>query len=865
MHCTELHCIALHRIEQTDNVADKVQSYLNAHIELASAKDVDGRKSLQVASSSNRGVLFPYVYFCGRYDIMDGPPLHRSASSIVVLADDHHVAEDYRDVYSEHRGNVERALLRLNALGYDKAADHDVTSAYLRQTNRSDLTQDEFVSYCENALGKMRKVAVKFMLHQDQYSREKQCRQAFETNDSCAKFVLNLLEGPQPAVLEAAIAHLVIDFGNSKIQMKDYKYVIIMPAADRSLDAIYTSELPDEDHVRMMMKEVAESLRHCHENGIIHCDLKMLNIVRVNGRMKLIDFDAACKRDSFACSKFSSSILPPEMFCELVSEEEERKVELYWSSICTDAAMIDLRRKVEPKKSWSGVFCVKAFYSGAGPSLEDLPYKLVRATPQLDIWSFGVMLYMLCAREFPLSVSRDGDLVGPLDMKTVATWEQDDIQLLVCQKFKSDPVLADLLLKLLHPDPGKRLQSVGKVLLHPYFMLPKDRQGDGDLIKEMNDRTKRIEEDGKKNLQLSLEIKKITTEVNQISIKTLSQIRRTERVLLRGQFEAADVTVPSSFVIVNTRLQPSNPSKSSVPNTSSTSAPLRFLEKLSKVGMAISGGPDSLTDAMKELLIDEEFYLYLLDERTMMPVVVEEDKIYPIKITTPAEFVPKMLPLMKVGLKAAALLNGASGVARILGYPLPCVPAKYMEMAKKAVGKLDNKSSVAEFDIMQSCLDSEPQEMSGNGERANESARGAPLRELARFLREHDPERTYSGLRRVATPLGDCCWTTDEGVAAIRGSASLEDELWEAEVPSDTLPVHKVTVVENHKPSAVITSENVTTDSTILPIQEENVAEKLEPSAVISSERVTPEQIPHEKLMVKEKKKVLGFFFKKNK
>jgi serine/threonine protein kinase len=647
--------------------------------------------------------------------------------------------------------------------------------------------------------------------------------------------------------------------------MKDYKYVIIMPAADRSLDAIYTSELPDEDHVRMMMKEVAESLLNCHKKGIIHCDLKMLNIVRVNGRMKLIDFDAACEIDSFACSKFSSSILPPEMFCELVSEEEERKVEQYWSSI-TDAAMIDLRRKVEPKKSGSGVYCVKAYYSGAGPSLKDLPYELVRATPQLDIWSFGVVLYMLCAREFPLSVSRDGDLVGPLDMKTVATWKQADIQLLICQKFKSDPVLADLLLKLLHPDPGKRLQSVCEVLLHPYFMLPINRHVNGDLIKEMNDRTKRIEEDGKKNLQLSLEIKKITTEVNRISIKTLSQIRRTERVLLRGQFEAADVTVPSSFVIVNTILQPSNPINSSVPSTSSTSAPHRFLEKLCKVGMAILPGPESLTDAMTELLIDEKFYLYLLDERTMMPVVVEGDKVYPIKITTPAEFVPKMLPLMKVGLKAAAALNGVSGIARLLGYPLPCIPEEYMEMANKAVGKFDNKSSVAEFDTIQSCLDSKPQENGSNGERANESARGAPLRELARFLLQHDPKRTYSGLRRVATPLGDCCWTTDEGVAAIRDSAKLEDdELWEAEVPPDTLPVQIVTVVENHNPSAVITSENVTTDSTILPIQEENVAEKLEPSAVISSERVTPEQIPHEKLMVKEKKKVLGFFFKKNK
>jgi hypothetical protein len=197
-----------------------------------------------------------------------------------------------------------------------------------------------------------------------------------------------------------------------------------------------------------------------------------------------------------------------------------------------------------------------------------------------------------------------------------------------------------------------------------------------------------------------------------------------------------------------------------------------------------------------------------------------------------------------------------------------------MEMAEKAVGDLDHQSSVAEFDVMQSCLDRKPHEKDENGVRTNESARGAPLREFARFLHEHDPERTYSGLRRVATLQGDCCWTTDDGFAAIRDSAIP----WETEVPSDTMPIDKATVEEKSEeksePSALKNCESVTSDET-MSIHEMSVAEKNKPSAQISSESVIADQIPPEKLLVNEindnkkdtrtTKKIFLFFSKKKK
>ena len=102
------------------------------------------------------------------------------------------------------------------------------------------------------------------------------------------------------------------------------------------------------------MKEVAEALQHCHENGIIHCDLKMPNIVRINGRMRLTNFCAAHRFNTdnspievSATSTFSSGVLPPEMFYKLQSGDEE-KLKEYWAC---DGVDIELRRKILPMRT----------------------------------------------------------------------------------------------------------------------------------------------------------------------------------------------------------------------------------------------------------------------------------------------------------------------------------------------------------------------------------------------------------------------------------------------------------------------------------------------------------------------------------
>ena len=78
-------------------------------------------------------------------------------------------------------------------------------------------------------------------------------------------------------------------------------------------------------------------------------------------------------------------------------------------------------------------------------------------------------------------------------------------------------------------------------------------------------------------------------------------------------------------------------------------------------------------------------YFYLVDELTGLPV---RGAGYPIEITTPAEIVSKLLPVMQVGMRAMSLYNGVAGVAQMVGYPVPKVPEAWRKGAQSSVEML---------------------------------------------------------------------------------------------------------------------------------------------------------------------------------
>jgi serine/threonine protein kinase len=141
-------------------------------------------------------------------------------------------------------------------------------------------------------------------------------------------------------------------------------------------------------------RQIGVCLEHLHQRGLLHADLKPLNIMRVDGTWRLIDLDAA-------------ALLPSEGAAgDAADEEHERKraeeldCTVYagakFSSAFVPPELVDLHGG----QGGGGnhiLARVKTFMTdGKGKALTDgLPYGLVRARASHDLWAFGAVLYHL--------------------------------------------------------------------------------------------------------------------------------------------------------------------------------------------------------------------------------------------------------------------------------------------------------------------------------------------------------------------------------------------------------------------------------------------------------------------------------------
>ena len=139
------------------------------------------------------------------------------------------------------------------------------------------------------------------------------------------------------------------------------------------------------------------------------------------------------------------------------------------------------------------------------------------------------------------------------------------------------------------------------------------------------------------------------------------------QVLLRGIFEATEVKTPTTFIILDEVLPPELSKKkqdqllslkddgSGIELTGDAKAAkdrfdkgVTWLKRLKTFGEGvIENNPSKLfgkiQEVFGELMTKETMYFYLVDELTGLPVRGDG---YPIEITTPAEIVPKLLPVM---------------------------------------------------------------------------------------------------------------------------------------------------------------------------------------------------------------------------
>ena len=369
------------------NLLAMVEALVSSHPTLAAAKDANNRAAVDVASKPMKLIMQSVLLWHGRYRITEPRPEHISATCFVFKAVDEHTI----DKETSQPMKVALKLMRLKD-----------------QFQREISTRDK-------------------EFHQEHVMHILQTypEVGSSTFDSCPDEVMDV-EADATGQLTKANAEKL--------------FLLVMPLADRNLFVALKQERwagKNMEEVRHVFVQLVHCVEHMHEKGVLHADLKTLNIVRTAGQWKLIDLDAACVIGKEPVGhKSSSAYVPPEAI--YVDEK-------------TDSACV--RSVVAVKKGEEN-------------------YELLTAHPSFDVWCLGCILYQMCTPDVKplMQGGQDDNLVGVRkgvdNLFALAEWTPE----LKADKLVDvpDKMARNLLSQMLHKDPLQR-PSLARVLAHSFL------------------------------------------------------------------------------------------------------------------------------------------------------------------------------------------------------------------------------------------------------------------------------------------------------------------------------------------------------------------------------------------------------------
>lgn len=284
-------------------------------------------------------------------------------------------------------------------------------------------------------------VALKLMRHKEQFLNEIASRSGGLSEDHVIQIISShpspnsaLMEGFPDALDSGLLVPLSANTTPnaaagvlSKTQAEQL-FCLVLPYADRNMFVALKQERfagRDFEAVRHVFLQLVKGAAHIHsKGGLIHSDIKPLNMLRTDAVWRYVDLDAAGRIGDDWNVKCSSAYVPPECAACLVQRD----------------------RSIAP---------------------------LPKASPAIDLWALGAVLYQMCTSEvkqlFPGdlddNISRDVSAVDD-NIYALIEWSAE----LKDKKLsKVEHVLArNLLSQMLQKDSTRR-PSLTRVLAHPFL------------------------------------------------------------------------------------------------------------------------------------------------------------------------------------------------------------------------------------------------------------------------------------------------------------------------------------------------------------------------------------------------------------
>lgn len=388
----------------------KILAYATRFSELCSAKNADGLSATDAASFKNRKAIESLFLWHGRYRIsQQALPEHQSQTSVVFKAIDENA--------DESKGEPKQVALKLMRLEsqfnkeLDARSNHHFNPSYIVEVLRSYSPCDR--TNTDKRRASLQKLTSKKLLIND-----------FDLPDNQSSIRKNGAES---------------------------MYCIVMPFVDRNMFVAMKQDRftgKDMEEVKYIFRRLIFCVRELHDHGILHGDIKPLNICRGNDGWKLIDLDAVSRIGAeFVGDKCSTAYIPPEGLYKITSSGSEKTASKY-------------------------VVRNKSNLKGCGLSDAEVDKELIIAHPSWDTWALGCILYQLCNEHGrPLfEMDQDDNLFfeeGEIDnLEILYSWPDNVKQRKMLQIL--DPVARNLVSQLLYREDSKR-PSLERVLAHSFL------------------------------------------------------------------------------------------------------------------------------------------------------------------------------------------------------------------------------------------------------------------------------------------------------------------------------------------------------------------------------------------------------------